>query len=181
MIKKLIKIIRYSSSDPRKKAKLHQKDGVKMGDNCQVYGGCSFGSEPYLIELGSNVKITSGCQFITHDGGVEVLRNLYQELKKCDVFKPIKIGSNVFFGNGCIILPGVEIGDNVIVGAGSIVTKSFPSNSIIAGVPAKKIKDIVQYKKEIVEKCVYTKEMNQSEKKRYLLERYQIKNFNNVK
>lgn len=42
-----------------------------------------------------------------------------------------------------VILPGVHLGDHTIVGAGSVVTRSFPEgNIIIAGVPAKKIKDL---------------------------------------
>ena len=40
----------------------------------------------------------------------------------------------------CLILPGVQLGDHVIVGAGSVVTKSFPADCIIAGVPARIIK-----------------------------------------
>jgi acetyltransferase-like isoleucine patch superfamily enzyme len=46
------------------------------------------------------------------------------------------IGENCFIGFRAIILPGVILGDGCIVGAGSVVTKSFASNSIIAGVPA---------------------------------------------
>lgn len=41
-----------------------------------------------------------------------------------------------------MILPGVKLGNNTIVGAGSVVTKSFEGDCIIAGNPAKKIKDI---------------------------------------
>jgi acetyltransferase-like isoleucine patch superfamily enzyme len=55
--------------------------------------------------------------------------------------KPIVIGKNCWIGANAVILPGVELGDNVIVAAGSVVNKSFESNSIIAGVPAKKLKD----------------------------------------
>lgn len=47
---------------------------------------------------------------------------------------------NRWLGVNCIILPGVQLGDNVIVGAGSVVTKSFGSDLIIAGNPAKIIK-----------------------------------------
>ena len=53
----------------------------------------------------------------------------------------ITIGNNVWIGAGAIILPNVKIGDGVVIGAGSVVTKSFASNQIIAGVPAKSIKE----------------------------------------
>ena len=42
------------------------------------------------------------------------------------------------------ILPGVTIGENTIVGANSVVTKSFPANVVIAGVPAKIIKLLIE-------------------------------------
>lgn len=49
----------------------------------------------------------------------------------------IKVGNNCFIGHSVIILPGVTIGDNVIIGAGSIVTRDIPSDSVVAGIPAK--------------------------------------------
>ena len=51
-----------------------------------------------------------------------------------------QIGSCCFIGCGSIILPNVSIGNHVIVGAGSVVTKDVPSNSIVAGNPAKIVK-----------------------------------------
>jgi maltose O-acetyltransferase len=59
--------------------------------------------------------------------------------------KPITIGDNVFIGWGSIILPGVTIGSNVVVAAGSIVTRDIPDNCVVAGNPAKKIKNIESY------------------------------------
>ena len=53
---------------------------------------------------------------------------------------PIIIGRHCWIGTNVVILPSVEIGDNVIIAAGSVVTKSFPPNVIIAGNPAKIIK-----------------------------------------
>lgn len=55
---------------------------------------------------------------------------------------PITIGNNVWIGGGSVILPGVTLGDNVVVGAGSVVTKSFPDNVVIAGNPARIIKQL---------------------------------------
>ena len=118
--------------------------GVKLGSNVFFYGMTPgmFGSEPWLIRIGSNVHIVSGCNFVTHDGGVLILRNRFPDL---EITKPISIGSNVYIGINCTILPGVNIGDNVIIGAGSIVTKDIPSDSVAAGVPAKVIKSLDDY------------------------------------
>ena len=54
--------------------------------------------------------------------------------------KGIKIGRNCWIGSKVTILDGVEIGNGSIIAAGSVVTKSFPENSIIGGVPAKLLK-----------------------------------------
>lgn len=54
---------------------------------------------------------------------------------------PVRIGKNCFIGAHSIILPGVTIGDEVVVAAGAVVTKDVPSNSVVAGNPAKVIKN----------------------------------------
>ena len=54
---------------------------------------------------------------------------------------PVRIGDRCWIGSGAVILPGVIIGDDCVVGAGSVVTKSFAKNSIIAGVPARLIRE----------------------------------------
>lgn len=56
--------------------------------------------------------------------------------------KPISIGRNVWIGDNVSIMPGVTLGDNVIVGANAVVTHSFPANVVIAGCPAKIIKNL---------------------------------------
>lgn len=55
---------------------------------------------------------------------------------------PVNIGNNVWIGGNCTILPGVTIGNNVVVAAGAVVTKDVPDNSVVGGVPAKKIKEL---------------------------------------
>lgn len=60
--------------------------GVILGKNCQINKGISFGSEPYLITIGDNFYSSSNIQFITHDGSVNVLRNMHVEYKNIDFF-----------------------------------------------------------------------------------------------
>jgi len=58
------------------------------------------------------------------------------------IAEPVVLGENCWIGNSVTILPGVTLGDNVTVGANAVVTKSFPSNVVIAGNPARIIKSI---------------------------------------
>lgn len=58
--------------------------------------------------------------------------------------KSVTIGKNVWIGAGARILPGVHVGDNAVVGAGAVVTKNVEANSVVAGVPARFIKNIQQ-------------------------------------
>jgi acetyltransferase-like isoleucine patch superfamily enzyme len=87
-------------------------------------------TNPRDIYVGDESFIAYGAMILTHDFS----RGLYK--KTC-------IGNYCFIGARAIILPGVSIGDHVIVGAGSVVTKDVPPNCIIAGNPAKVIRENV--------------------------------------
>lgn len=58
------------------------------------------------------------------------------------IAKPVTIGNDVWIGGNVTILPGITIGNNVVVAAGAVVTKDIPDNTLVGGVPARKIKDI---------------------------------------
>jgi len=67
--------------------------------------------------------------------------NLYDSRKH--IRSEVRIGKYCWIGAGAKIMPGVALGDWTIVGAGAVVTKSFPEGyCIIAGVPAKKIREL---------------------------------------
>ena len=152
----------------RNPIKYWKKRGAVFGNNCLVVSNASFGSEPYLVKIGDNVKITDYVSFITHDGGIFVVRNLIDD-NRIDLIRPIKIGNNVFLGNKVTILPGVIIGDNVIIGYGSIVTKNCKSNAVYAGIPAKYICSIEEYYQKNKDFLVLTKKINRKNKKKTLI------------
>ena len=56
--------------------------------------------------------------------------------------KPVIIGDDVWIGANAVILPGVTIGKHCVVAGGAVVTKDVPDHSLVAGVPAKLIKQI---------------------------------------
>lgn len=56
--------------------------------------------------------------------------------------KPVVLKRNCWIGAGAVILPGVTVGENSIVGAGSVVTKDVPDNTVVAGNPAKFVKQL---------------------------------------
>ncbi|KMK78111.1 maltose acetyltransferase domain-containing protein [Alkalihalobacillus pseudalcaliphilus] len=58
--------------------------------------------------------------------------------------KPVKIGNKVWIGGHATINPGVTIGDHVVVASGAVVTKDVPDHVVVAGNPAKVVKDIKQ-------------------------------------
>ena len=57
------------------------------------------------------------------------------------IAKPVRIGNDVWIGDNVTTLPGVTIGNNVVV-AGAVVTKDIADNTLVGGVPAKRIKDM---------------------------------------
>ena len=62
--------------------------------------------------------------------------------------KPVRIGTDVWIGGNVTILPGVTIGNNVVIAAGAVVHEDVPDNCLVGGVPASKIKDLLNDVKE---------------------------------
>lgn len=89
---------------------------------------------PRGIHIGEETYVASGSIIFTHD----YCRDLH-----VDTY----IGKQCFIGANAIIMCGVHIGDNVVVGSGAVVTKDVPSHCMVAGNPAKIIKEGIQTKK----------------------------------
>lgn len=91
------------------------------------------------ISIGENVAISENVTIWDSDAHTIVG-------KENEMTKPIKIGNHVWIGNNVTILKGVTIGDGAIIAAGSIVNKDVPEKCLFGGVPAKLIKNNVEWK-----------------------------------
>lgn len=90
------------------------------------------------VNIGDDCFIGPNVSIYTVNHPIDpVVRNTRQEQSK-----PVSIGDNVWIGGSVTILPGVTIGDNVTIGAGSVVVKDVPPNVVVAGNPARIIKEL---------------------------------------
>ena len=99
------------------------------------------------IFIGDDCLIGPGCHIITAQHPISPMLRKGED--KLQYNKPIHLGNNVWLGAGVIVLPGVTIGDNSIVAAGSVVTHSVGSNVIVAGTPAKVLRQITEKDNQI--------------------------------
>ena len=90
------------------------------------------------ITIGQNAMFGPNCQLLTPLHPL----NAQDRLAGVEYGAPITIGDNCWAGGGVTILPGVTLGDNVVIGAGSVVTKSYGDNVVLAGNPARIIKEL---------------------------------------
>lgn len=128
---KLIQIIKkakYSFYLKRQYKRL-DKMHIRYGKNLKLYNVTFDTVYGAAISIGDDCTLTN-CTILAHDASPRPFMPVTRVGK-------VQIGNNCFVGHSAIILPNVTIGDNTIVGAGSVVTKSFPPNSVLGGVPAR--------------------------------------------
>jgi maltose O-acetyltransferase len=122
-----------------------KKRGLKVGVNFKAIGQNIIDpTHCWHIEIGDNVVMAPRAHILAHDASTYFLVG-YTRVAN------VRIGNNVFLGANSIVLPGVTVGDNVVVGAGAVVTNDIPSNSVVAGNPAKVLSTIDEYKNKIVD------------------------------
>ncbi len=144
-------------------------ENVKIFDFTNLYG-CTIGDNTKVgafVEIQKNATIGKNCKISSHTficEGVHIEDNVfvghnvtfindkYPRAANPDgslqtesdwilIETFVKKGASI--GSSSTIMCGVTIGENAIVGAGSVVTKDVPANTIVAGVPAKVLKEIV--------------------------------------
>ena len=107
---------------------------MKLGKNIIINKGATILS-PGIVEIEDNVLIAPEVKISTVNHDLQDRHNLFH-------FGKVTIKENAWICMGAIICPGVTIGKNAVVAAGAVVTKDVPDNMVVAGSPAKIIKEI---------------------------------------
>lgn len=124
----------------------HINQPFRCDYGCNIYIGENFFANFNLtildeaeVRIGNNVFIGPNVSMYT------ACHPLEPEVRNTGVewAEPITIGNNVWIGGGATILPGVTVGDNAVIGAGSVVTRDVPGNTVVAGNPAKVIRQVL--------------------------------------
>ena len=113
--------------------------GAKIGQNCKI-SSHTFICEGVTIE--DNVFIGHNVTFINDSYPRATSESGALQTEDDWVVEPTLVKQGASIGSSATILSNVTIGENAIVGAGSVVTKDVPPNTIVAGNPAKIMREI---------------------------------------
>lgn len=142
----------------RNKTILDIKDYFACGANCQIcieenakleIGSVFVNRDSKIycsknIQIGNKVAISEGV--IIRDSDVHKIYDNKENRKLKENTLPIIIKDNVWIGMNSIILKGITIGENAIIAAGAVVTKDVPPNVIVAGNPAKIVRENIEWR-----------------------------------
>jgi len=106
-------------------------DHTRVGLHNTIIGPVSIGSH---VNLAQGITVTA----LNHNFADKNLRIDEQGVST----SPVTIGDDIWIGANAVILPGVTIGNHSVVAAGAVVTKDVPPHTLVAGVPAKIIKEL---------------------------------------
>jgi acetyltransferase-like isoleucine patch superfamily enzyme len=108
------------------------------------------------IDVGDDVLISWGCTIVDHNSHALAWKDRSQDVENWyegrKDWKPVeraavRIGNKAWIGFNAIILKGVTIGEGAIVGAGSVVTRDVPAFTIVAGNPARPIRELEEHER----------------------------------
>ena len=106
-------------------------DYTRIGLHNTIIGPVTIGSH---VNLAQGITVTA----LNHNFNISDKRIDEQGVST----SPVTIGDDIWIGANAVILPGVTIGNHSVVAAGAVVTKDVPPHSLVAGVPAKIIRQI---------------------------------------
>lgn len=139
-----------------------------IGERCSMKGGDFYFEDDHCtVEIGQNTTIESAHFAVTEPGksiivgqdcmfssGIELRTGDSHSIldfttkRRINYAKDIHVKNHVWIGANAIVLKGVTLGNNSIVGTGSLVTSDVPDNCIAAGIPAKVVKENIDWMKK---------------------------------
>lgn len=116
----------------------HEPDSgkISIGDYVLISPGCRISACDEIV-IGDNVMMANGVYITDSDW-----HGIYDRVNRPKEQHPVIIKENVWLGDHATILKGVTIGENTIVGAGAVVSKDVPANVVVAGNPARIVKEL---------------------------------------
>nr|WP_160153266.1 acyltransferase [Microbulbifer sp. ALW1] len=150
---------------------------ISTPDNCIRFTAMGHRGGDAHIRIGDYVLISPGVrisagQSITLGDACMLAANvyisdsdwhgLYNRTRPFRCTAPVTIGNNVWIGDSAIVCKGVSIGDNAVVGAGSIVTRDVPANAVVAGNPAREVKQINPRRRMITREALFADSFRQA-------------------
>lgn len=114
-------------------------DSISIGPGTYINDAILSASRDCPVRIGERCAIgyRVSIKAVTHDPANPAPDSTGAVTHKC---APITIGNRCWIGDNVFLREGITLGDDVIVGANSVVTKSFPNGSVVAGVPARLIR-----------------------------------------
>ncbi len=113
---------------------------IEIGKEVYINGNCFIRSDSSII-IGDKSRIGWDVTLNTADGHIIIIDGIEKQQSK-----PIEIGTHCWIGNHCCVAKGVIMGNDSILAQYSLLTKSFPSNKLLGGIPAKIIRDNANWK-----------------------------------
>ncbi len=109
---------------------------VVLGAHCLILPGVRIQSAA-RIEIGDDCMVAAGAYITDADW-----HGLYDRTHEGGARAPVVLGKNVWIGEGACVLKGVTIGENSVVGARAVVAEDVPANVVVAGNPARVVKEL---------------------------------------
>lgn len=146
-----------AAASPRERRRVLERllGGLGRGSTIESPFHCTYGRNTYLgdfvylnfacviidnneVRIGDHTMIGPAVQIYTAAHPLEA----EPRAQGWEVARPVLVEDHVWIGGGAILLPGVRIGRAAVVGAGAVVTRDVPANTVVAGNPARVIREI---------------------------------------